>query len=663
MAEMWQKYGETQVSALDFTFRNNTSDAANILQNWSIKPSYNAGSDHYATFFMLGGGEDEIVNLSEAKYNWKGVDAEQFTKTLSRELHDNQEQFNIKFSPLKNNVELPTRKEVDMATNFMLNCMSKGAEEAVPQCRPSPRAKAWWTPKLSQARANLNEARAHASARCKTLGHPDPIAKQQVKHFAAVANCLYKKTKQEFYAEVIRTMGPQNFWDLKKWTQGSHQYPSPPIDRGKGLEPALSHADKCKVLREKLLPAPLPLANPPTLNLEPHPEDIEWKPITRNEVRAAILGTKAHNAPGISGMTGAAYHHAWKVASEELFLILHAAAEIGYHPKMFRHSICVILRKPKKPDYTLPKAYRPIQLLEVLSKALERIQGDRLSYLAIKHDMLPPLHFGGIKGKSAEDAILCAAHDIHAAHNHNQVASSLTFDISGFFNNVSHPTLLATLHEKCIPLPMVKWVNTFLTDRWMAMCLDGTQGDSQPTTTGIPQGSPISPPLLGFYTASLTNKLNQEMDPLRLDIDLGEWVHRDNATKTNLILYVDDSKLTIASGSITTNTILLTRAHQIVEQWMMEHGLKIDPEKRELIHHTWRNNDQKSINSQPPRIDTPVVIPPAGNQQATTIRPSKTIKWPGMIFDTKLTFHKHLKSTTAQATNAINSLSILSNSV
>ena len=406
--ETWRKYGETQVSALDFTFRNNASNAANILQNWSIEPNYNAGSDHYATFFTLGGGEEEIVSLSEAKYNWKGMDVEQFTKTLDRELRDDQGRFNATFGPLKNNVQPPTREQVDTATNFLLNSMTKAAEAAVPRRRPSPRAKAWWTPKLSQARANLNDARADASAKCKALGHPDPEAIQRVKHFAAVADRLYKKTKQEFYAEVIRATGPQNFWDLKKWTQGSRQYPSPPIDRGEGLEPALSHTEKCDTLREKLLPAPLPLPNPPAIDLQHHPEDIEWKSVTRNEVRTAILGAKAHNAPGISGMTGAAYHHAWKVASEEIVLILRMAAEIGYHPMMFRHSVCVVLRKPKKPDYTLPKAYRPIQLLEVLGKALERIQGERLSYLAIKYDMIPPLHFGGIKGKSAEDPLRSA---------------------------------------------------------------------------------------------------------------------------------------------------------------------------------------------------------------------------------------------------------------
>ena len=94
-------------------------------------------------------------------------------------------------------------------------------------------------------------------------------------------------------------------------------------------------------LREKLLPAPHP-PNPLAYSLEPHPEDIEWKPVTRNEVCTAIFRAKAHNTPGISRMTGMAYQHAWKVASEEIFLILHTAAEVGYHPEMFRCSICIV---------------------------------------------------------------------------------------------------------------------------------------------------------------------------------------------------------------------------------------------------------------------------------------------------------------------------------
>ena len=46
---------------------------------------------------------------------------------------------------------------------------------------------------------------------------------------------------------------------------------------------------------------------------------------------------------------------------------------------------------------------------------------------------------------------------------------------------------------------------------------------------------------------SLTDKLNQEMDPTRLGLNLEELARQDKATKTNLILYVDDGKLTVAS--------------------------------------------------------------------------------------------------------------------
>ena len=104
---------------------------------------------------------------------------------------------------------------------------------------------------------------------------------------------------------------------------------------------------------------------------------------------------------------------------------------------------------------------------------------------------------------------------------------------------------------------MVKWIDSFLTDRQTAMCLNGVCRELQPTTTGIPQGSLISLPLSGLYTASLTDKLNQEMDPTRLGPHLEEHIQRANATKTNLILYVDDGKLTVASKNVKTNTILL----------------------------------------------------------------------------------------------------------
>lgn len=55
----------------------------------------------------------------------------------------------------------------------------------------------------------------------------------------------------------------------------------------------------------------------------------------------------------------------------------------------------VVLRKPGKPDYSVPGAYRPISLLNTLGKLLEAVVARRLSYLTEKHGLLPDTQFGG----------------------------------------------------------------------------------------------------------------------------------------------------------------------------------------------------------------------------------------------------------------------------
>ena len=46
----------------------------------------------------------------------------------------------------------------------------------------------------------------------------------------------------------------------------------------------------------------------------------------------------------------------------------------------WRESTTVIIRKPGKPDYSVPKAYRPIALLNTTAKLLSALIADRASH-------------------------------------------------------------------------------------------------------------------------------------------------------------------------------------------------------------------------------------------------------------------------------------------
>jgi hypothetical protein len=59
----------------------------------------------------------------------------------------------------------------------------------------------------------------------------------------------------------------------------------------------------------------------------------------------------------------------------------------------------VVLRKPQKLDYTKLGAYRPIALLNIVSKVLKALITKRLSREAEQRNLLPPLQMGARLGR------------------------------------------------------------------------------------------------------------------------------------------------------------------------------------------------------------------------------------------------------------------------
>ena len=127
----------------------------------------------------------------------------------------------------------------------------------------------------------------------------------------------------------------------------------------------------------------------------------------------------------------------------------------GYHPKVWKQATGFILKKSNKPDYSLPKAYRVISLLNCLGKVSERIFARRLSYLAETTILLHPSQIGGRLKKSAIDAALLLHTKVELNKSKNLVTSTLFLDIKGAFDHVSKNRLLQTLKNLGLPLSLI----------------------------------------------------------------------------------------------------------------------------------------------------------------------------------------------------------------
>ena len=649
-------------SALDLTFGSASVLDQQWIEGWRIDRNLNGGSDHYATLFTVGLPGERVLNPSKAKLNWRGASREDFEKRLREMRVETEQEASRIFGPI--NSLTATHDEIDAAFEWILSQVSLVAAEIVPVRNVSEHSRPWFDLKCKEAIGYWRLLRDLQVARVAG-GDDGADLDGEIAHAKAVYVRAWRKKSKDFHDNITKSATPRNVWALNKWPSGVRQYQSPPISRGGNLPPAVNHQDKCEVFRDKLFPMPPILANPVPFDLDPRHDDLPFHPVTRNEVRDSIMTAASFNAPGPSGLCGAAWKWSWNVIGEEIYRAIAMAVAAGYHPKAFHDSLTVILQKPRKPDYSNPKAYRPIQLLEVLGKILERIQARRLGYICLKENLIPPHQLGGVKGRSTDDLAISLVHDIEAARNRGLHSSMLMLDISGFFDNVSHEYLIMRLREMRIPIELVKWVLSFLSERRTTICLDGQRDEMRVIRTGIPQGSCISPILACCLTANLGKAIDDAIDVYIQETTSferakakfnGKKLPADSmalskATHSPSPLYVDDNAIIIHSTSLEMNVKILAVGRRKAEDLLGEMGMRTEPQKDALQHFT---RQQKPSN--------PSLTVTYSDGSEVTIPAGKYSKYLGITYDRKLLFNEHVRLTTLRASRAIAASGMLGNS-
>ena len=171
----------------------------------------------------------------------------------------------------------------------------------------------------------------------------------------------------------------------------------------------------------------------------------------------------------------------------------------------WREFTTVVLRKPGKPSYEVPKAYRPIALISTTAKVLSSIVAENLSQVVETNQLLPKNHFGGRPGRLTTDAVQYLVHRICETWQSNKVISVLFLDVEGAFPNAVTTQLIHNLKKRRIPTAIVNFVEKLLTNRKTRLKFDDYISDIINITNGIGQGDPLSMLLYILYNADLLN--------------------------------------------------------------------------------------------------------------------------------------------------------------
>ncbi|TFY57752.1 hypothetical protein EVJ58_g6827 [Rhodofomes roseus] len=380
-------------STLDLTFVNPRAMELDAAKKWAIDESQAHGSDHFALRWELDYGATEVDNISGVKYNFKDTDEKEWRDAFRTALLTHDDELSI----LLDKDAMLTPEQLDRAAEGLTEAMQEANIKAAKIRKPSNKARPWWTPELQQANARVASQRSQNLAHHRQWGVQSTDITTQIKKSRSYFKRLYKKARSNWVTETLEKATSKDIWGFSKWGKGIRTYQSPAISRGPDKAPAVSHTEKCDALRDELFQPPPPLEGIPEPDLDTvHAEDLPDVPVTSEEVRSSIFEQGADKAAGMSQCQFRILRWSWQVAEEVETALMHHCLKTGYHPKSWRKAIAVALPKPRKPDYTNPRAYRLIQLLECLGKALERIVAMRLAYLVSTLNLVPANQFGGL---------------------------------------------------------------------------------------------------------------------------------------------------------------------------------------------------------------------------------------------------------------------------
>ena len=142
--------------------------------------------------------------------------------------------------------------------------------------------------------------------------------------------------------------------------------------------------------------------------------------------------------------------------------------------------------------------YRPMSVLPVFSKLLERLMYNRLIDYINENHILFEYQFGFQKGKSTFMALIVLLVKISAALENWDFVIGVFLDFSKAFDIVDHNILLEKLDFYGIKGVTYKWFEDYLWERKQYVTYNGITSDMEVIKCGVPQGSILGPLL--FFT-------------------------------------------------------------------------------------------------------------------------------------------------------------------
>ena len=270
-----------------------------------------------------------------------------------------------------------------------------------------------------------------------------------------------------------------------------------------------------------------------------------------------------------------------------LSIIINQSLSAGIVPD--RLKIAKIIPLFKKKDDSIFDNYRPIALLPVVSKIMEKIVHKQICNYLISNNLLFESQHGFRENHSTETAVIELVDYLKFHIDKQHIPISLFLDLSKAFDTIDFDIMLLKLRYLGINGAALEWFNSYLRNRKQYVVYNNAKSDYLETKTGVPQGSVLGPLLFLIYVNDLNN-----VSPLFKIIcfaDDSTIIFSLCFTKSNCIFCNNRNKIT---------TEQMNKELEKIYNWFCINKLSINPDKTKYI--LFKNKQRLIHNTDIPQL-------------------------------------------------------------
>ena len=324
-----------------------------------------------------------------------------------------------------------------------------------------------------------------------------------------------------------------------------------------------------------------------------------------DDIAASIDELKTNSAAGLFGYPAILLKKCKYTLAKPLFIFWRRCLDVGRVPALLKRAIITPIYKSKA--RSCAANYRPVALTSHLIKVFEKIIRKNIVQYMDKHGLFNESNHGFREARSCLSQLLQHYDDILNLLEKGMNVDVVYLDFAKAFDKVDHNIVLQKIHNLGIGGNLYSWIESFLTNRYQTVVVEGSSSMPVEVKSGVPQGSVLGPLIFLILMADIDVNVYHSLlksfaddtrvmkgvsgvnDASKLQTDLNnvyKWADENNmefnSLKFEVLRYGKDEALKIFTNYLSSSGTVIDQKDSVRDLGVM---MNVDASFKQHINH------------------------------------------------------------------------------